>query len=66
MPKLLPLNTYNYRRGGSDAVFLDHDALFRQSGWETAVFTMHHPKNGHSEWSSYFADVQEFGLTVPL
>jgi len=61
MPKLLSLNTYNYRRGGSDAVFFDHDALFRISGWETAVFTMHHPKNEPSPWSAYFADELEFG-----
>lgn len=61
MPKLLSINTYNYRRGGSDAVFFDHDALFREAGWETAVFTMHHPKNEPSPWSSYFADELEFG-----
>ena len=61
MPKLLSLNTYNYRRGGSDAVFFDHDALFRKAGWETAVFTMQHPKNEPSPWSPYFADELEFG-----
>ncbi len=61
MPKLLSLNTYNYRRGGSDAVFFDHDALFRETGWETAVFTMHHPNNESSPWSSYFANELEFG-----
>ena len=61
MPKLLSLNTYNYRRGGSDAVFFDHDALFREAGWETAVFTMQHPKNEPSPWSAYFADELEFG-----
>jgi glycosyltransferase involved in cell wall biosynthesis len=61
MPKLLSLNTYNYRRGGSDAVFFDHDALFRDAGWDTAVFTMQHPKNEPSPWSSYFADELEFG-----
>jgi len=61
MPKLLSLNTYNYRRGGSDAVFFDHDALFRDAGWDTAVFTMQHPKNEPSPWSAYFADELEFG-----
>ena len=48
MPKLLSLNTYNYRRGGSDAVFFDHDALFREACWETAVFTMQHPSTNKS------------------
>lgn len=61
MPRLLSLNTYNYRRGGSDAVFFEHDALFRGLGWDTAVMTMHHPKNEPSPWSRFFADEIEFG-----
>lgn len=61
MPRLLSLNTYNYRRGGSDVVFLEHDAMFRAQGWDTAVMAMHHPKNELSPWSAYFADEIEFG-----
>ncbi|MDO8998511.1 MAG: glycosyltransferase family 4 protein [Bacteroidota bacterium] len=61
MPKLLSLNSYNYRRGGSDVVFLEHDAMFRAQGWDTAVMTMHHPKNELSPWSRFFADEIEFG-----
>lgn len=61
MPRLLSLNTYNYRRGGSDVVFLEHDAMFRARDWETAVMTMHHPKNEASPWSRFFADEIEFG-----
>lgn len=59
--RLLSLNTYNYRRGGSDVVFLEHDAMFRALGWDTAVMTMHHPKNAPSPWSRYFAAEIEFG-----
>lgn len=66
MPRLLSLNSYHYRRGGSDAVFFDHDRLFRDSGWETAVFTMHHPQNEPSRWSEYFADELEFGEAYSL
>jgi glycosyltransferase involved in cell wall biosynthesis len=58
---LLQLNTYHYRRGGSDAVYFEHDALFRQLGWETAVFAMHHPDNEPSPWSEFFVDELEFG-----
>ena len=61
MPRLLSLNTYHYRRGGSDVVFLEHDAMFRNLGWETAVMAMHHPKNESSPWSRFFADEIEFG-----
>ena len=65
-PKLLSLNTYHYRRGGSDAVFFDHDTLFRNAGWDTSVFTMHHPKNDPSPWSKYFADELEFGQAYSI
>ena len=61
MPKLLSLNTYHYRRGGSDVVFFEHDAMFQAAGWNTAVMTMHHPKNEPSSWSRFFADEIEFG-----
>jgi glycosyltransferase involved in cell wall biosynthesis len=59
--KLLSLNNYNYRRGGSDVVFMEHDGLFRERGWETARMAMHHPKNDPSPWSAYFVDEIEFG-----
>ena len=59
--RLLSLNSYHYKRGGSDAVYLEHEALFRNSGWETAFFAMHHEKNEPSEWSKYFVDELEFG-----
>ncbi|MCZ7562773.1 MAG: glycosyltransferase family 4 protein [Burkholderiales bacterium] len=63
MPRLLSLNTYHYRRGGSDAVFLEHEALFRNLGWETAMFSMHHPQNAPSPWEQYFVSEIEFGRT---
>lgn len=61
MPRLLSLNTYNYRRGGSDVMYFEHDAMFRGLGWDTAVMAMHHPKNELSPWSAFFADEIEFG-----
>ncbi len=61
MPKLLSLNSYHYRRGGSDVCFLDHHNLFGKQNWQTAVMTMHHPLNEASPWSRFFADEIEFG-----
>ena len=61
MPKLLSLNSYHYRRGGSDVVYLEHDAMFRRLGWATAQMSMHHPKNEPCEWSRFFVDELEFG-----
>lgn len=35
--------------------------MFRSAGWDTAVMTMHHPKNEPSPWSRFFAEEIEFG-----
>jgi len=61
MTKLLSVNSYHYRRGGSDAVYLDHAGLMEELGWENAFFSMHHPKNYPTPWSKYFIDELEFG-----
>ena len=61
MSKLLSINSYHYRRGGSDVVYLEHDAMFRAAGWQTAVMSMHHPRNLPSKWSRFFVDELEFG-----
>jgi glycosyltransferase involved in cell wall biosynthesis len=61
MSALLSLNSYHYRRGGSDVVYIEHEAMFKALGWQTAHMSMHHPKNMHSEWSEYFVDEIEFG-----
>lgn len=66
LPRLLSLNSYHYRRGGSDVVYLEHDALFGGLGWSTAVMSMHHPRNLESPWSRYFVDELEFGNTGGL
>jgi glycosyltransferase involved in cell wall biosynthesis len=61
VPRLLSLNTYHYRRGGSDVVFLEQEDMFRRLGWDTAVMAMHHPKNEPSPWSNFFVDEIEYG-----
>ncbi len=66
MPKLLNINSYHYRRGGSDAVYFDHAELMGQMGWENAYFSMNHPKNVVSRWSRYFVDELEFGEAYSL
>jgi len=65
-PKLLSLNSYHYKRGGSDAVYFEHDALFRAKGWDTAFLSMHHPKNEATPWEKYFVDEIEFGSQYSL
>jgi len=66
MSKLLSLNSYHYRRGGSDAVYFDHAKLFDELGWQNAFFSMHHPNNVDSEWSKYFVNELEFSHNYSL
>jgi glycosyltransferase involved in cell wall biosynthesis len=61
MPNLLNINSYHYRRGGSDVVYFEHAALMASAGWSNAYFSMHHPNNVPSPWSKYFIDELEFG-----
>lgn len=59
--RLLAINNYFYRRGGAEAVFLDHITLFEQAGWAVAPFAMQGEKNLPSDWSDYFVSEIEFG-----
>ena len=61
MPRLLSINNYHYRRGGSDVVYLDHAALMEEQGWSNGFFSMNYPKNFDTPWSKYFVDEIEFG-----
>jgi glycosyltransferase involved in cell wall biosynthesis len=54
MPQLLAINNYYYRRGGSEAVFFEHNRLFAEAGWEVVPFSMRHAQNLPSEWSAHF------------
>lgn len=66
MPRILSVNSYHYRRGGSDVVYLEHAALMEKLGWENAFFSMHHPNNINSEWAKYFVDEIEYGHSYSL
>lgn len=59
--RLLAINNYHYRRGGAEAVFLDHMTMFSDAGWDVAPFAMQSEKNLASPWSRYFVSEIEFG-----
>jgi glycosyltransferase involved in cell wall biosynthesis len=60
-PSLLSINNYHYPRGGADAMYLAHGARFEAMGWQHAWFSMQHPRNLPTPWSSHFVDDIEFG-----
>ena len=63
---LLSINNFHYRRAGSDALFMDHDRLFRARGWATAVFSMQHADNEPSIWERYFVAELELSRSYSL
>lgn len=65
--RLLAINNYFYRRGGAEAVFFDHMAMFAGIGWDVVPFAMQHDENEPSPWSGYFVSEIEYGRrTGPL
>jgi glycosyltransferase involved in cell wall biosynthesis len=56
MPLLLSINNYYYPRGGSEAVFFEHNRLFEGAGWDVVPFSMQRAQNLPSAWSAHFAN----------
>lgn len=54
MPRLLSINNYYYRRGGSEAVYFEHNRLFEHAGWDVVPFSMRGPHDVPSRWSRFF------------
>jgi glycosyltransferase involved in cell wall biosynthesis len=66
-PRLLAINNYFYRRGGAEAVFFDHMAMFEAIGWDVVPFAMQHDQNEPSPYAGYFVSEIEYGRrTGPL
>ena len=63
---LLAINNYFYRRGGAEAIFLDQIDMFERAGWRSVPFSMQHPNNLETEWSSHFIPEIEFGRQSSL
>ncbi len=61
MPHLLSINSYHYRRGGADVVYLEHAALMQALGWRNTFFSMKHPQNLPCETSGFFVDEIQIG-----
>ncbi|HKT75069.1 MAG TPA: glycosyltransferase family 4 protein [Steroidobacteraceae bacterium] len=56
MSKLIAINNYYYRRGGSETIFFEHNRMLEALGWTVVPFSMHHPSNLATPWEEYFVD----------
>lgn len=61
MPRILLVNSYHYRRGGADVVYLEQGRLLRNMGWSVSEFAMRHPKNEPSGFAEHFSEEIEYG-----
>ncbi|MEO1543099.1 MAG: glycosyltransferase family 4 protein [Pseudomonadota bacterium] len=60
-PRLLSINNYNYRRGGAEVVYAEHNRLLTDAGWDVGCFAMQHPKNDPDPNDDLFVEEIEFG-----
>ena len=58
--KILLVNKYFFRRGGSEASFFEEADLLEKKGHKVVHFAMAHPRNIHSPYSSYFVSQVKF------
>lgn len=63
---LLAINNYYYPRGGAEVLFLEHNRLFENIGWQVVPFAMRHARNLATPWADYFPDEIEFGADYGL
>lgn len=58
--KILQINKFFYRRGGSESYFFDLISLLEQRGHEIVHFSMRHSENRPSPYSDFFIDEINF------
>ena len=57
--KILQINVFNYRKGGSEVVYFSTMELLRMHGEEVVNFALRWPENYPSEYESYFPESKE-------
>lgn len=64
--KILLVNKFFYRKGGSETyLFALADGL-RAMGHEVAFFSMYHPKNYQTKWNKYFVSEKDYNGDISV
>lgn len=57
--KILEINVFNYRKGGSEAVYFSTMELLQEHGDEIVNFALKWPENNHSPYERFFPESKE-------
>ena len=57
--KILEINVYNYRKGGSEAVYFSTMELLKEHGDEVVNFALKWPEKAPSVYEQYFPESKE-------
>ena len=57
--KILQINVFNYKKGGSEAVYFNTMELLKQHGDKVSNFALKWPENDYSEYEAYFPESKE-------
>lgn len=61
--KILSVNKFYWRKGGSESVFFNEMEMLEQHGHQVIPFAMHNPENLASPFSEYFVDEVDYEQT---
>jgi len=54
--RILTVHKFHYIEGGAERYLFNQTRLLEEKGHVVIPFSMHHPRNQHSEYQNYFAD----------
>lgn len=58
--RVLLINNYHYKKGGSDVVYFNTAQLLQQNGHEVFFFSTNHPENVSSKQAEYFTTNHDY------
>ena len=61
--RIIIANKFYYNRGGDCVASLALEKLLKEKGHDVAFFSMQHPLNFPSEWTSFFPSNVDFQAT---
>lgn len=64
--RILLVNKFFYRKGGSETYLFALANGLRAMGHEVAFFSMHHPKNYQTKWNKYFVSEKDYNGTISV